>query len=194
MTQAIHVRPRWRIVPPGEPPDDARIPIIVSPGAGWGTGAHETTQLCLQAIALMAPTDRPWRMLDFGAGSGILAVGAARLGAAVDAVEIDEAAIANAQENMRLNDVADRVRVSRSLDAAPGPHDMVVANILRPVLLAFAEALTARLAPGGTLLLSGLVSTDLPELSVRYTALLGGRRPQQYQLGEWRALAWSLRR
>ena len=65
--------------------------ILLEPGPGWGTGSHETTQLCLQAIAILSPRDRPsWKALDFGAGSGMLSIAAARLGAEVDAIEIDD--------------------------------------------------------------------------------------------------------
>jgi ribosomal protein L11 methyltransferase len=130
-------------------------------------------------------------MLDFGSGSGILAIAAARLGAEVDAIEIDSAAVANAEENVRLNGVGEKVRFSPRLDDARGPYALSVANILRPVLLEFAQALAARVAPGGTLVLSGLVATDVPEVSVRYAGLLGGARPDIYQRGDWRALVWQ---
>jgi ribosomal protein L11 methyltransferase len=187
----LRIPPCWRILSPGQPRPDDGIAVVLTPGAGFGSGSHETTQLCLRAIAAYAPRHgRPWRMLDFGSGSGILAIGAAKLGARVEAIEIDERAIANARENLQLNGVEPLVRLGRSLEAAPGPFELVVANILRPVLLDVAEPLTARLAPGGALVLSGLVGTDVPELSVRYVALLGGRRPAVYRQADWCALAW----
>jgi ribosomal protein L11 methyltransferase len=187
----IEIAPRWRIVSLGGPRDGERITLVVEPGPGFGDGTHETTQLCLQAIAALAPRGRPWRMLDFGSGSGILGIGAARLGALVDAVEIDAQASAHGQQCARSNGVAERIHHARSLEDARGPFDFVVANILRSVLLAFADELVARLAPAGTLVLSGLVSTDVPEVSVRFSSLLGGhRRPEVVSHGEWRALAW----
>jgi ribosomal protein L11 methyltransferase len=187
----IQIPPFWRIVPPTESPAADGKTIVLAPGVGFGSGEHETTKLCLQAVAVMAPKDADsWRMLDFGSGSGILAVGAAKLGATVDAVEIDEAAIAEGIENVALNGVSDRVRFTRTLEGLDAPYEMVVANILRSILLDFAEDLVSRIAPGGTLVLSGLVGTDVPEITARYGVLLGGRRPDVYQRGDWRALAW----
>jgi ribosomal protein L11 methyltransferase len=129
-------------------------------------------------------------MLDFGSGSGIVAIGAARLGAVVDAVEIDASAEAHAERNARANAVSDRIRHTRTLEDARGPFDLIVANILRSVLLEHANALASRLAQRAPLVLSGLVSTDVPEVSVRYASLLGGERPEVYERGDWRALVW----
>ena len=190
MAELVAVPPFWKIVGPDDPTPPAGVPLVVRPDSGFGDGSHETTRLCLRALAMAAPEGRPWRLLDFGSGSGVLAIAAARLGATAAGIEIDAHALACSAENAALNGVADRVRFGPDLAAAPGPFDVVIANILRPVLMAFAEDLTARLAPGGTLLLSGLVATDVPDLGVRYGALLGGRRPEVYALGEWRALAW----
>jgi ribosomal protein L11 methyltransferase len=164
--------------------------LHIVPGPGFGDGTHPTTQVCLQAIATLVPRGRPWRFLDFGSGSGILSIAAALRGATVDAVEIDPRAIGHAVENLRAHGVTDRVRQLRSLDETTGPFDFVAANILRAVLLSHAEALVALRAPGGTLVLSGLVSTDVPELTARYAPLLGGARPEVYERDEWRALVW----
>jgi ribosomal protein L11 methyltransferase len=189
--QSIDIPPFWKIRGPDQPASDGGIPILLQPGPGFGNGAHETTQLCLQAIAYMAPRgEGGFRMLDFGSGSGILSIGAARLGATVAGVEIDERALAHADENIRINGVADRIRNARALEEAPGPFEVIVGNILRQVLLHFAPALVTRLAPGGTLVLSGLVSTDVPEIIACYTPLLGDRRPEIYERGNWRALVW----
>lgn len=130
-------------------------------------------------------------MLDFGSGSGILAIAAARLGARVDAVEIDLQALAHARLNAHLNGLEESIRFASEPPPADEPYALVVANILRPVLLETSTELATRLKPGGTLILSGLVATDLPEVSVRYSALLGGRQPQAFAQGEWRALVWS---
>jgi ribosomal protein L11 methyltransferase len=164
--------------------------ILIEPGPGFGDGTHETTQVCLQAIAALAPRTGPWRMLDFGSGSGILSIAAARLGAVVDSVEIDPLAAAHGERNATANGVSDRVRVLRTLEQTQPPFDFVVANILRAVLLDFAGALVERTAAGAALVLSGLVSTDVPEVSVRYASRLGGQRPEVYERGEWRALVW----
>ena len=165
--------------------------LIVSPGPGWGDGSHETTRLCLQAVRLLAPRGRPsWRALDFGSGSGLLAITAAKLGATVDAVEIDEAGLAHGERNAALNEVGGRVGFSRTLEGQAGPYELVVANILRPVLVDFAQELTRRLSTDGILILSGLVATDLPEIGVRYGSLLEGRMPEVYRRGDWRAAVW----
>jgi len=206
-TQAIDVAPFWRVVAP--PADGAEsiaevgrtTRITIHPGAAFGDGTHETTQLCLQALAALAPRAAPgsgeryarnWRMLDFGAGSGILAIAAAKLGATVDAVEIDDHAIEETLTNARSNGVSDLIRCARSLEGC-GTFDLIVANILCSVLLAFAEQLVSRLDRNGTLILSGLVSTDVPEIAARYGALLGTRRPEVYELNDWRALVWRSR-
>jgi ribosomal protein L11 methyltransferase len=193
------IAPRWQILPPGAAPRPGALPIHLLPGPGFGDGRHPTSQLCLQAISALAPRDRPWRLLDFGSGSGILSIAAARLGAQVDAVEIDPAAVAHAEENLRANGVSARVRHLPTLAAARGTYDLVVANILRTVLLAFADALVPLRAPGGALVLSGLVSTDVPALLGRYEARAAdeagggrprGKRAEVYERDEWRALVW----
>lgn len=186
----IAVAPRWSIAssPTGGAGDPWRI--VIEPGVGFGDGAHETTQVCLQAVAALAPRSGPWRMLDFGSGSGILSIAGARLGAAVEAVEIDPLAAAHGARNATANGVSERVRPVRTLQETRAPFELVVANILRGVLMQHADALVERMAARATLVLSGLVSTDVPEVSVRYGALLGGARPEVYERGEWRALVW----
>jgi ribosomal protein L11 methyltransferase len=103
--------------------------------------------------------------------------------------EIDGAAVEHAEANAHLNGVADRTRWCRRFEDAAGPYDTVVANILRSVLLESAQQLATRLSPGGALVLSGLVATDVPEVTVRYANLLG-RRPDVHGRGDWRALVW----
>ncbi len=197
----LTIPPRWRITASASaststPDRDVahRLTLVLLPGPGFGDGTHPTTHLCLQALAALAPrasADTPaWRMLDFGSGSGVLSLGAALLGATVCAVEIDPGAIAHAERNAHATGVATRIRHARSLDDAPGPFDLVIANILRGVLLEHAAGLVARLAPDATLVLSGLISTDVPEVSATYARLLGGQRPEVYEREDWRALAW----
>jgi ribosomal protein L11 methyltransferase len=190
----VEVPPFWRILPPwvAEPADSAGKRILrINPGAGFGTGTHETTQLCLEAIGDSSIVAGE-RVLDFGSGSGILAIGAALVGAQVDAVEIDPLAIDNAVENARLNQVESRLHYSLTLDAAHGPYRVVIANILRPVLLEFAEQLVSRLnrqCAGWAVILSGLIETDTAEVSKKYSTLLGFE-PEKRSLGEWRSLVW----
>lgn len=199
----VEVPPRWwitAVAPTCTPNLDIasgdHLTLVLLPGPGFGDGTHPTTHLCLQALAALAPCARApsqshaWRMLDFGSGSGVLSLGAALLGATVSAVEIDARAVAHAEHNARATGVADRIRHARTLDEAPGPFDLVIANILRDVLLDHADALAARLAVGATLVLSGLVSTDVPELTAAYAKRLGGQRPEVYARDDWRALVW----
>jgi len=186
----VEIVPGWTIVSTQSAQKGGGRRLIIDPGPGFGDGTHETTQLCLQALAVLAPPGGPWRMLDFGSGSGILAIGAARLGARVDAVEIDALAGAHGERNAQANGVSDRIRHDRALEETRGTFNFTVANILRLVLLEFADALVARLAQNATLVLSGLVSTDVPQVSVRYASLLGDERPEVYERGDWRALVW----
>jgi ribosomal protein L11 methyltransferase len=204
--EGLRLPPDWRVVPYWVTNEQAKIVpgefvIRINPGAGFGTGTHETTQLCLGAIAEAfgaggSAKGAPVRALDFGSGSGILSIGLAIRGAKVDAIEIDPLAIDNAKENARLNSVEAGIRFSDELSSAAGPYGIVVANILRPVLLEFAEALVSRLAPsdapgpGPALILSGLIERDVAEVSACYRKLLGCE-PEVRALGEWRCLVWA---
>lgn len=198
--QGVSVPPNWEILPPWrENPTNRDSKIIrINPGAGFGTGTHETTQLCLQAVAFAlrdrAPEATGVNVLDFGSGSGILSIAAAALGANVDGVEIDPLAIDNANENASLNQLSGSVRFAKTVDDFGTPdkkYPVVIANILRPVLLEFAPLLTSKLEHPGKVVLSGLISTDLPDVISRYSGLLGGVRPQIFELGEWRALVFE---
>ncbi len=197
--RGAEVPPYWRILPPWVDAGRSTAGVLrINPGAGFGTGTHETTQLCLGALAELC-TKLPnglddERALDFGSGSGILSIALAKLGARVDAVEIDPLANENAAENTRLNDLLDRVRFHTALEeiASPAPYAIVVANILKPVLLEFSERLVKRLQPGGALVLSGLIDADVEPVSARYGALMG-IAPEVRSLGDWRALVWPSR-
>lgn len=189
----VEISPIWRILPPWvtDAPISKEVILRINPGAGFGTGTHETTQLCLGAIAeySLRSSLQGQKVLDFGSGSGVLGIGAALLGAQIDAVEIDPLAIDNAVENAALNQVSERISFSRSLENTHGPYRMVIANILRPVLLEFAESLVSRLDSRGVVILSGLIEKDEEEVTRRYSELLGFT-PQRKVLGEWRALVW----
>jgi ribosomal protein L11 methyltransferase len=138
--------------------------------------------------------------LDFGSGSGILAVALALLGARVDAVEVDTLALANSIENSELNEVREKINFTQALHPLSTSGDpasnlilnyrVVVANILKPVLLEFASQLVERLQPGGVLILSGLIDPDVAPVMEKYSALLPPSFAQVYVLGEWRALVF----
>lgn len=168
--------------------------IFIDPGAGFGTGLHETTQLCLAAIAAAAgPETRLGRVLDFGAGSGILAIAAAVLGAThVDAVEIDPRVHAAIRGNTVRNGVADRVAVAADLPADAPPYDLVVANIVADVLVAEAPRLAAAVrgdSPGG-LVLSGLLDEDVDRVAAAFACLRAGP-PAVTRRGDWRCLVFA---
>lgn len=196
--RGAEVPPFWKVLPPWvEGTDTAASRILrINPGAGFGTGTHETTQLCLQLLGeLSLQGFRPARAIDFGSGSGILSIGAALAGAGqVDAVEIDPLANDNARENARLNrlpvdgEPGARIRFFEDLADARGPYPLVLANILKPVLLEFADRLLRLAAPGATVILSGLVEADVAAVSERYGAILGRQPDAIRQNGEWRAI------
>jgi ribosomal protein L11 methyltransferase len=155
--------PSWH-----EPPAQARRVIRLDPGLAFGTGTHPTTRMCLRWIAREAPVRSPaWqRVLDYGCGSGILAIGAALHGAvAVDAVDIDPAAV----ESTRANAAANGVSLKAGLpDAAKGRYPLVLANILATPLKLLAPLLSAHVAPGGHLVLAGILERQVDELTQAY--------------------------
>lgn len=154
----LTVAPPWL----AEQHDPART-IVIEPGMAFGTGEHETTR---GVVRLLQDRIRPGdRVADLGAGSAILAIAAAKLGAAwVAAIEIDEDAIRNAEENVTRNGVADRVQVllgdAGTLLPLVAPVQLVVANIISSILLDLLPAIAAALAPGGRAILSGILLAE----------------------------------
>lgn len=163
--EPVQVTPSFWIVPTWhEPPAAAREVIRLDPGLAFGTGTHPTTRMCLRWIANHAP--RGQRVLDYGCGSGILAIGAAKFGAAsVDAVDIDEAAVRSTEDNAAANGV----QLAAGLpDRASGRYDTVLANILATPLKVLAPLLCAHVAPGGQLVLAGILARQADELKAAY--------------------------
>jgi ribosomal protein L11 methyltransferase len=136
------------------------VVVNLDPGMAFGTGTHGTTRLCLEALATLfdGPTP-PQQVLDVGTGSGILAIAAAALGARRSlACDIDAEACRIAGENALLNGVDDRVEVTlEPLSALAGEYDLVLANILAEENIRLANELVGRVAPGGALILSGIL-------------------------------------
>lgn len=147
---------RLVVTPPWEHPKlaAADIPLVIDPGMAFGTGSHPTTQLCLVALEDYVRPNA--RVADIGAGSGILAIAAAKLGASlVTANDNDPLAVRIARENAVANGVPVEVT-----DALPtGEYDVVVANILADVIIGMAAELNALLAPNGVLIASGVIDT-----------------------------------
>jgi ribosomal protein L11 methyltransferase len=161
----VEVTPDFWIVPTWhEPPAQARQIIRLDPGLAFGTGTHPTTRMCLRWIARQGVQDQ--RVLDYGCGSGILAIGAAKYGAAeIDAVDIDEAAVTATE----LNAVANHVVLRAGLpDQAKGQYQTVLANILATPLRVLAPLLCAHVASGGSLVLAGILERQADELKAAY--------------------------
>ncbi|KLN54267.1 ribosomal protein L11 methyltransferase [Variovorax paradoxus] len=162
----VEITPEFWIVPTWhEPPEQAKQVIRLDPGLAFGTGTHPTTRMCLRWIARQgAFADQ--RVLDYGCGSGILAIGAAKFGAPdIDAVDIDEAAVSST----RLNAEANGVRLNAGLpEAAKGGYDTVLANILATPLKVLAPLLRSHVAPGGSLVLAGILERQADELKQAY--------------------------
>lgn len=165
----VGITPDFWIVPTWhEPPEQARIVIRLDPGLAFGTGTHPTTRMCLKWIASQSICTNTslTRVLDYGCGSGILAIGAAKFGAAhIDAVDIDPAAI----EQTTLNAQANHVRVSSGLsEVAQGEYSTVLANILATPLKVLAPLLWSHVGPGGNLVLAGILERQAEELKAAY--------------------------
>jgi ribosomal protein L11 methyltransferase len=168
--QPIPVGDRLVIVPSWHAPaDDGRIPIVLDPGLAFGTGSHPTTRLCLQWLERHLHPGAT--VIDYGCGSGILGIAAARLGAsAVVGIDIDPQAIASTRDNAAANGVA--VDARASLDARPQPADVVVANILSSPLKLLAPVLVDLVRPGGALVLSGVLERQIDEVAAAYAPRL----------------------
>ncbi len=163
----VEITPSFWIVPTWhEPPAQAERIIRLDPGLAFGTGTHPTTRMCLRWIARQGEGGAGRRVLDYGCGSGILAIGAAKFGAQeIDAVDIDPAAV----ESTRLNAEANGVRLRAALpDAAQGRYDTVLANILATPLKVLAPLLCAHVAEGGSLVLAGILERQADELKAAY--------------------------
>ena len=174
--------------------------IFIEPGVGFGTGLHETTQLCLAALTGWRQGGGPLdRVLDFGSGSGILGIAAAVLGAGhVDSVEIDALVHEAIWANALRNRVADRIHVAGQFPEAATGYDLVYANIVAAVLVAHAEALCSLVCRDagvglvGCVVLSGLLAEEWPEVAGRYTGLLG-TNPVMTSMGDWHCLQFMSR-
>ena len=165
------------IGPHGAVPPPDRVVVRLEPGLAFGSGSHPTTRLCLERLAAAPPAGID--VIDYGCGSGILAVAAAALGARrVLALDVDPQALHATAENARINGVSDRVRVvaaeaattaaTKAAGAAVEPASLVVANILAGTLVELAPVLSALTTPGGSLVLSGILEAQTREVAGAY--------------------------
>ena len=170
----VAITPEFWVVPSWHEPPAAAVQVIrLDPGLAFGTGTHPTTQMCLRWLANCPASTPRRRVLDYGCGSGILGIAAAIFGAGwVDAVDLDPAAVQSSRENALYNGVgADRF-VASGPDAARGEYDMVLANILATPLKLLAPLLASHLAPGGWLVLAGILDRQADELIAAYAPWL----------------------
>jgi len=165
--EPIRVSDRLWIVPSWhESPAPDAINLILDPGMAFGTGSHPTTRLCLEWLERHATTGAS--LLDYGCGSGILAIAAARLGARpVSGVDIDSQAVDAAKANAERNNVVAHFADSR--DPITGQFDILIANILANPLKALAPALASHVRPGGKLALSGILVEQEEEMMAIYS-------------------------
>jgi ribosomal protein L11 methyltransferase len=175
-------------IPPGV------IPIRIEAGLAFGTGHHETTTLCLEAMTLVARRRRPGRILDLGCGTGVLAIAAAKLWRRhVLASDIDPVATEVARDNARTNSAGPivHVAVADGLNSPAirthAPYDLILANILAGPLRRLAPALAGALAPGGIAVLSGLLRDQEQQVSSSYRAQ-GLVQRNALRKGPWSAL------
>ncbi|MCO5976864.1 50S ribosomal protein L11 methyltransferase [Ideonella oryzae] len=167
ITERFWIVPSWH-----EPPAQAREVIRLDPGLAFGTGTHPTTRMCLRWIARQAPTRAAgWdRVLDYGCGSGILAIAAALHSArAVDAVDIDPAAVESTLANAQANGVTVQAGLP---ELARGEYPLVLANILATPLKLLAPLLCGHVRPGGHLVLAGILERQAEELQAAYAPWL----------------------
>jgi ribosomal protein L11 methyltransferase len=162
ITAEFWIVPTWH-----EPPAQARQVIRLDPGLAFGTGTHPTTRMCLRWTAGQGLAGNALgRVLDYGCGSGILAIGAAKFGAVcIDAVDIDEAAVQSTRANADVNHV---VLNSGLPDKAMGTYQTVLANILATPLKVLAPLLCAYVEKGGHLVLAGILDRQADELKQAY--------------------------
>jgi len=180
----VFVRPSWieAATPPG------MVEVVLDPGMAFGTGTHPTTSLCLAGLSGLLSARPRAAVLDVGTGSGLLAIAAARLGAArVAGNDNDPVAVRVARENAALNGVAPDLN-ERDVGGQRGPFDVILANILANTLCELAPAIAAQLAPGGVVLLSGILTPQEEEVRAAYVA--AGLRP--FPGGDRREGEWSL--
>ena len=165
ITPTFWVVPSWH-----EPPAQARQVLRLDPGLAFGTGTHPTTRMCLRWLAQPPASAALTRVLDYGCGSGILAIGAALMGAQqLDAVDIDPAAVQATTDNAQRNGVVLQAQLPQH---AHGSYTVVLANILATPLKLLAPLLSGHVAPAGWLVLAGILERQAEELKTAYAPYL----------------------
>ncbi len=187
----LHWVPVWEretfVLPAGD------AVLWLDPGLAFGTGNHETTRLCVERLVTLAGTTKAnlaaMRVIDAGCGSGILALSAALLGfRAVSGFDNDAEAVKVSEENAALNGLTGRVKFfvgDLVTGFESGPAEVVLANILANVLMQYARELVAAVAPGGTLILSGILAIEVEHVRASFAAVVPAWRMESRIMGEW---------
>ena len=184
-SKRLVIKPSWEDYTAA--PED--IVLEIDPGMCFGTGSHGTTMGCLQYIdELAAASDRPYSLIDAGCGTGILSMAAHRLGySPIFAFDYDPAAIHVSDENLTRTGIRDQVELAEgdvNTLTPPFQADLVVANILAPILLTAAENLAKMVRPGGRLVLSGILTSQYDEVLERFVRL-GFQDIERRTIKEW---------
>ncbi len=190
--QATKCSPRIAVGPPWDPPQpiDGGVTLVIEPGMAFGTGTHETTQLCAAIVDDLLVDSAPTSMLDVGCGSAVLSMAAAGLGVPrVVGIDIEARAIDAAKTNRQKNGFsADHIDLSTTpIEDLDEAHPLVVANILAPILLELRSHLRRLTSPGGTLVLSGIPTHQTEELIQAFDTGPFDLADQHAD-GEWSAL------
>lgn len=183
---------RLLVAPPWDVPDvpDREI-LVVEPGMAFGTGQHATTRTCLEEIEELVGGGGIGSALDVGTGSGVLAAALARLGVVrVVALDVDPAVLPLARQNLDRNRAGGVALVGGTVAAVRGRFDLVVANILAETLIGEADVLAERVAPGGHLVLSGILEEQAPRVLAGFP---GWRRVRERTERPWQTLSLERR-
>lgn len=193
--QGVEIDPFWEILPDwkaAEVPLTSKKRIVLNPSTGFGSGTHPTTQMCLEVLGKRSSVNG-LDVLDFGTGSGILAVAAAKLGAQVDAIEIDPLALNAAKDCALLNGQNENIRWSEFLESISfKKYDFIFANILRHVLLEFCEKLIDRMKPRSQILLTGLLEDQADEVEKYYREFFEKKGVENLQISVLEKQEWRL--
>jgi ribosomal protein L11 methyltransferase len=187
----LDVGERFTILPPWEKRREGRINLIIDPGMAFGTGHHETTRSCLVLMEKYAEAGAMERFLDLGAGTGLLAIAASRLGYRhIVAVDTDPLAVEAIRTNLELNEVTNVDIREGSIVEVPGTFDCIAANIISGVLIQLAPALASHLKPGGIAVLSGILKGQDNEV-IEVIKQAGLKLLEQYRDGKWVSLVFA---
>jgi ribosomal protein L11 methyltransferase len=194
INRALLLKPSWS----RRRPRKGQAVVVLDPGLSFGTGRHPTTSFCLRQLVALRRRDAAQSCLDIGTGSGILAIAAARLGySPVEALDCDPDSIRVARGNARRNGVSARIRFLRQ-DLTKLPrrgtrkYSVICANLIANLLLAERQRILARLRPGGTLLVAGILKSEFQQVQTAFQEvglhLMACRTQKEWRSG---AFAWS---